>query len=88
MSKKIFIQPLMPVEEIEKEARELLETGIYNGNDAVLDMAIYIASRDHIDVEFCIIGTNRVFDPDLAYRMRFLRGLNIREVPENEKRKP
>lgn len=80
----IVIKSSSPEEEVEAGARLLLETGIDTGNDEFLERAVYIAVSKKLDVTFISPNGNRI-DPDLAYRIVFIRGISLRNPAATSK---
>ncbi len=78
MPKEITIIQSLNDNELDAKARELLTSGIDTGNDDVLNQAIFIAKNENLDVVFKSTKTGKIITPDLAFRIHFDRGLNIR----------
>jgi hypothetical protein len=77
----IKIKPRYSDEDIERLANLLLEGKIDDlGEDDVLDRAIKIANAKSLEVLFDD-GAGRVFTSEMAYRLRFVRALDIRDRP-------
>jgi ribosomal protein S14 len=74
--------------DVERLARALLNGEIDDlGEDDVLDKAIEIAEKEGIEVQF-EEETGRIFNVDLAYRLRFNRALDIRHKTPNAVSEP
>lgn len=82
MPKEIVLQsrPKQHKEELERLARLLLSDGADSGDDAVMDLAIKIAYDENLDVVFRTDKTARMLTPAQAYRLRYERGLDIRDT--------
>lgn len=78
----IKIKPKKSDKQIEQEARKLLQTGLDDGDDDVLDVAIYQAVMNNSNVIFEINGNQ--IQPDMAYRLRYERGLCLRKITNKE----
>jgi len=76
-TKLILIKSRKTKEAIEVEARLLLEGLIQDeGDDDVLDMAIAIAYKEKINVNF--VRGEKVINPKLAFSIRYSSGYDIR----------
>lgn len=84
MPKEIVVQKREPGQAHDqvRAARMLLITGADNGDDDVLDRAIEIAFKEGYDVVFRIDGSDKLLTPELAYNLRYHRGIDIREKKE------
>lgn len=80
----IKLKPKKSDKQIEQEARKLLQTGIDTGDDDVLDVAIYQAVMNKFNVAF-ELNNGKQITPDMAYRLRYERGICLRLVPHQEK---
>lgn len=81
MPKEIVVQK-REAKNVERLAILLLETGSENGDDDVLDRAIEIAYREKRDVVFRIDGSEKLLTPEIAYSLRYRRGIDIRDPDE------
>lgn len=83
--KTIKIKPAKPDQVLREEARALLNGKIEDsGDDAILDMAIRLAYEEQLPVVF--LSENETLTPELAYRLRYLRGLSVRRAESPDTR--
>lgn len=66
-----------PTTDIETQARELLRTGGTVSNGPVLDKAILIAHQEGAEHNFISSTDGQIITTDMAYRLRYLRGLDL-----------
>jgi Ni2+-binding GTPase involved in maturation of urease and hydrogenase len=64
-------------DELDRLARQMLATGVCHEDDHVIDKAVKIARDEGLAVEF-LLPSGVVISADVAYRLRYERGLDIR----------